>query len=91
MRGCGDKNCLCSTGIHQGLTFGKGKLDNYGYWQYPCYACARANDASQKKTRGQIAKKLTINGTGKKKVRTHIARSEWLWIKSWPFENQGQQ
>jgi len=26
-----------STGIDDGLTFGYGKLDNNGYWQFPVY------------------------------------------------------
>lgn len=42
--GCGDFNCCASTGIHDGLTFGKGKLSDNGYWQFPCQPCARAWD-----------------------------------------------
>lgn len=38
---CGNPECAISTGIHEGLTFGHGKLDDYGYWQYPCATCAR--------------------------------------------------
>jgi len=26
-----------STGIHDGLTYGYGKLDYNGFWQYPIY------------------------------------------------------
>jgi hypothetical protein len=33
--------CYCSTGIHEGLTFGSGELDFYGYWEHPCSKCAR--------------------------------------------------
>ena len=33
--------CGASTGIHEGLTFGFGKLDPYGYWEHGCSACAR--------------------------------------------------
>jgi hypothetical protein len=40
--GCENPNCCASTGIHGGLTFGSGKLDTYGYWEYPCARCARA-------------------------------------------------
>lgn len=47
------KECRVSTGIHEplnadgspehpyGLTFGSGQLDSYGYWERPCFACAR--------------------------------------------------
>lgn len=38
------KDCGMSTGIHDGPTFGKGKLDHNGYWEYPCYECARRHE-----------------------------------------------
>lgn len=41
-RGCKNPNCKCSTGIHEGLTFGSGELDECGYWEKPCAECARA-------------------------------------------------
>lgn len=40
--GCKDQTCSSSTGIHDELTFGKGKLADDGYWEIPCYECARA-------------------------------------------------
>lgn len=39
---CGNPRCGVSTGIHGGLTFGWGDLDQYGYWEHPCGVCARA-------------------------------------------------
>ena len=36
--------CKVSTGIHNGLTFGQGRLDSYGYWQFPCWECARRHE-----------------------------------------------
>ena len=33
--------CKWSSGIHEGLTVGQGKLDKFGYWERPCYFCAR--------------------------------------------------
>lgn len=43
-RGCIDEqDCCVSTGIvADELTFGSGKLDDHGYWEHPCAACARA-------------------------------------------------
>jgi len=35
-------NCNISTGIHEGLTFGTGRLSEGGYWEKPCAVCARA-------------------------------------------------
>lgn len=40
-RPCGSPDCHVSTGIHEGLTFGSGELDQYGYWEKPCAVCAR--------------------------------------------------
>jgi len=37
-------HCHVSTGIHDGLTFGTGKLDEHGFWDRPCYECARAHE-----------------------------------------------
>jgi len=36
--------CLWSTGIHEGLTVGQGKLDDHGYWERPCGYCARKHE-----------------------------------------------
>jgi len=41
---CGNPDCACSTGIHDGLTFGSGELDSNGYWEFPCRVCAEAWD-----------------------------------------------
>lgn len=48
--GCSNPKCMCSTGIHawddghslNGMTFGSGRLDHNGYWEFPCKECARA-------------------------------------------------
>ncbi len=41
-RACGDPECRVSSGIHEGLTFGSGSLDDLGFWEIPCPTCARA-------------------------------------------------
>lgn len=43
---CGNPACAISTGIHEGLTFGSGELDDHGFWEAPCEACARAWEAA---------------------------------------------
>lgn len=40
----GHDDCQISTGIHECLTFGSGKLDPYGYWEYSCDECAREHE-----------------------------------------------
>jgi hypothetical protein len=37
--------CCWSTGIHDCLTVGRGKLDEYGFWEIPCPTCARRYEA----------------------------------------------
>jgi hypothetical protein len=44
-RPCGNEECCCSTGICDSLTYGRGELDSYGYWEIPCLICARAAEA----------------------------------------------
>lgn len=39
---CNNPDCSISTGTCKKLTFGSGRLDDYGYWEHPCYECARA-------------------------------------------------
>lgn len=46
-KSCGNPDCRTSTGIHEGLTFGWGRLDGYGYWEFPCAVCAREHDATK--------------------------------------------
>jgi len=36
--------CQISTGIHDCLTFGIGKLNKHGFWEHPCAECARAHE-----------------------------------------------
>ena len=41
MKFCGNSKCSTSTGICESITHGWGKLDDHGYWEHPCYKCAR--------------------------------------------------
>ena len=43
-RPCGHHDCSVSSGIHEGLTFGRGELDSMGFWEFPCAVCARHNE-----------------------------------------------
>ncbi len=38
---CGSEKCCTSTGICESTTHGSGHLDNLGYWEFPCFVCAR--------------------------------------------------
>jgi len=37
----GHEDCGIAIGISNEPTFGKGILNDYGYWQFPCEKCAR--------------------------------------------------
>lgn len=39
---CGNPECCVSTTIAGEFSFGSGKLDNNGFWEFPCTICARA-------------------------------------------------
>jgi hypothetical protein len=42
-RPCGHASCGISTSIDDvTLTFGRGDLDEFGYWKIPCAICAEA-------------------------------------------------
>lgn len=45
-RACGHPDCCTSSGICEELTFGRGKLDDHGYWQFSCRPCAAAFEAA---------------------------------------------
>ena len=59
-----EHSCRTSTGIHEdmradgtsqhpwGLTFGSGKLDDYGYWEFACSDCARKAEIKDKVAKG---------------------------------------
>jgi hypothetical protein len=35
------KNCKVSSNVFDIITFGSGSLDFNGFWEHPCYDCAR--------------------------------------------------
>ena len=41
--------CCWSTGIHDGLTVGQGEINVHGYWERPCYHCARKEEKKNPK------------------------------------------
>jgi len=44
---CRDPECATATGIHGGLTHGKGDLDYNGYWEFPCPYLHRIDEISE--------------------------------------------
>lgn len=78
---CGNSDCRCSTGVHEGLSFGSGRLDKNGFWEYPCRICSRH---FQEVERVEIIEQLRREGYSEEA----IGEMEWLQVEAWPFEGQ---
>lgn len=91
MTACGNPECKCSTGIHEELTFGSGKLDDFGYFQFPCAICAREWD----RQRPEHLKKCLADEQERNRSLTpnqifqFVQQShEWLFLEAWPRSDQ---
>jgi hypothetical protein len=84
---CGNPECSCSTGIHDGLTFGSGELDDLGYWDKPCDICAREGDKRNKyDVRANISIMIRNGKTKEEAIKEVRERWNWLFIECWPFK-----
>jgi hypothetical protein len=55
--GCGRNECTASSGICGSTTFGTGKLDNHGYWEFPCKKCEDVWEKEKKIKAKEVNKK----------------------------------
>lgn len=86
-RPCGNPQCCTSTGIHEGLTFGHGKLDDLGYWEFPCRTCAAAWDAEREKIKQQVkAAMVEAYDRSQLEAEEYVRNAEWLNLPAWPYE-----
>lgn len=86
-RWCGIKDCGCSTGIHDGLTFGRGELSGNGFWEIPCRVCAIAHDAEQKERIQQLKEEAKERGLSfQEEQNKDPGLYEWATSPAWPFE-----
>jgi len=83
---CGNPHCSRSSGIHEGITFGHGHLDEHGFWEYPCRPCAAAFDAELPQIRQRILNDLLTAGNDPAKADQYVKEQEWLWEPGWPHE-----
>ena len=81
---CGNDECCSSTGIHEGITFGFGELDMYGYWEHPCRICAKDYDETLEE-RVQELKKMGLS-------EEDLETPEYGWVHSpaWPYEEKSK-
>lgn len=78
IKGCSNPECSVSTGIHEGLTFGSGRLTDMGFWEFPCAECARAYEAAHPGEEcwpyaGQDVAQQTAD------IQKELAEEEKLW------------
>lgn len=95
---CGNNWCSCSTGIHEGLTFGSGDLDQYGYWEKPCRICAVAHDAEMDAgRRDRLEQEYLLqyceqDGMDLAEAQQHLRRyHQWLYEPAWPFTDEPEE
>jgi hypothetical protein len=84
---CGNPDCTCSTGIHDGLTFGSGNLDDHGYFEKPCRICAKEHDETVNSTKEDVINDLRRIGRSQKEIEDYLKDADWLRIPAWPFED----
>ena len=65
VRPCGNPKCGVSTGIHGGLTFGSGKLDFNGFWEFPCIICEKVFQENERRETILHECKITVYGDGR--------------------------
>lgn len=88
---CGNLDCNCSTGVHEGLTFGTGDLDLHGFWEHGCRPCAAAHDASmdagrREELEAEYIAQYVQGGMSIADARSHVRRyHEWLYEPAWPL------
>lgn len=77
---CGNPKCSCSTGIHDGLTFGSGRLNKNGYCEHPCSICAQHHDDTREE---RLAELRQMGVTDEQ-----LASYDYFWATSeaWPFK-----
>lgn len=80
-KSCGNQNCCSSTGIHEGMTFGHGRLDEYGFWEFPCRTCAKEWDANKE----QRISDLKNQGFTQEKLDSNDYA--WVTMPGWPFDD----
>lgn len=88
---CGNPKCGSSTGIHEGLTFGSGRLDEHGYWEFPCSICAREWDERRPKVLEEMRQEVKQYNPqlNEEELDNYIhVQHEWLFIEGWPFPDQ---
>lgn len=82
---CGNPKCHSSTGIHDGMTFGSGRLDEHGFWEFPCRTCAEEHDLRREETIKSVTQQIIESGRTKEEAEKYIREAEWIHYPAWPY------
>lgn len=80
-KACGNPKCCASTGIHDGMTFGHGRLDELGYWEFPCRPCAKQWD----ETKPERIQNLKNQGITDESLNS--IDFVWVDMPGWPYDD----
>ena len=80
-KACGNPECCSSTGIHEGMTFGQGRLDQHGFWEFPCRPCAIEWDENKE----QRIQKLKNEGFTDEILNSNDYA--WVTMPGWPYDD----
>jgi hypothetical protein len=86
---CNNPNCGASTGIHGGMTFGSGRLDDHGYFEKPCRLCAEDFDSKVAQIREDIRQDGLKMGETPEDIEEYLNTAQWLNMPAWPFAEKG--
>ena len=103
---CNNNQCSVSTGIHDGLTFGSGKLDDYGFWEHPRRTCAEQWDHDKLTDRHEQLQiyllehgfqiyfdcnQFTIKAKTHKQGIEYLKQQHlWLFEPAWPYSSESR-
>jgi hypothetical protein len=88
MSKCNNPECGSSCGFSGEMTYGSGRLDPYGYWQFPCRECAADFDSRKEQIKQEIRQELIAKGEFPLSVAQYLADAEWLRLSAWPRADQ---
>lgn len=90
-KACGNPDCCCSSGIHDGITFGSGELDQFGFWEFPCRPCAVAADArmaagERDRLIAHYVDHYRSLGHTPQAALLQVQRDhQWVYLAAWPY------
>lgn len=98
MSHCKNPKCSTSTGIHEGLTFGSGRLNRHGYWEFPCRTCAAKYDRERPQRIRRMLSEIRLGDFDWRgfdeynfiapQMLNYLKRHEWAFMLAWPYANQ---